>query len=29
MEQAMKFPFGIQDFDKINNGGAAYVNKIV
>lgn len=26
MEQAMKFPFRIQKFDKINNGGVAYVN---
>lgn len=29
MEQAIKFPFRTQKFDKINNGGAAYVNKIV
>lgn len=26
MEQAIKFPFRIQKFDKINNGGSAYVN---
>lgn len=26
MEQAMKFPFGIQEFDKINNGKSVYVN---
>ena len=26
MEQAIKFPFGIQKFDKINNGGSAYEN---
>ena len=28
MEQAIKFPFGIQKFHKINNGGSAYVNYI-